>query len=533
MAEIKKKKKKHRLLVSFIIILFVIVLPIGFVYALFYDGSSTTNVGGREIQLSSITRNKFVDAFDGAKESGQLKINITQTDLNDALYLAQSNLAEREKKYLKGMEIEITGSSYLFALFVDANFVGFKSKITLDASFSDDGEFFYLKVNNAKIGRASHLDGIVKNIAKNFITQADIDRLLSDLKLSLTFSLEKMTFFYKKADVAKDLQKMLEENKTDDDIKYSSLVSSIFLNHDISFDYYQNKSFNAVVDMKKSHSNEEYYTSEKEGAGDIVYKDAKIESLRVNHLLDSKAINDEEVFSNSYVLQLLMVGYSNLSTAAQQYVDSIDLSSIGILNASTVTGHSYSTGYDLEANITSSLPGIAISGEFSIGEEDLNLLFGDSGVIGYSIYIADQRDTPVKSAVITVNNFYVNVWNDHLAFTIGVSVGGYDIYFIIDTVIDSEKSLSLPYGIVLKTDNAMMGQVPMKKDLQSYLLDIISEAMKKHRDNWFSVNSNAGEVTIDFRKCVPDSLKATLPAIDISLNGTSTRDTGKLTIKKA
>lgn len=532
------KKRRHiGLWITLTVIVLLVAAPVVGAYALFYDASSPKFTGKDDFDSTSLLKRKLVDSLDDTKETGNLKFKITQDDLNEVLYLFWNNLNQEAKNFFKGADLKIKGTEYTFSAYLNAHFFDFKTKFSITGVLENQEDDFVFVLKEVKLGRLSGIESVGKQLLSRMISQEQIDSAIAETGFHIHVDLEKLGIRYNKNDMIEDIKMVIGKannqsvSKPGDDLNPMSLVSNLLQKESVGFSF--ENEIDLDFSLAQAHTNANFLTPEKELPN--VYQDAvQEEELKVKKLYQEGKIeyqNDinQDITNASCVLSFLEIGYDGLIESNKDYIRSLDLTSIGIADATTYPGKTHAPSYDVATEMTGALPGT-----FYVSENDLTHLMENVGIVGYSVVVPDQRGDDYKFANFVVDNFYVNVMNDTLVMSIGVSVGGYDTWFILENKHSAETIDDLPYGIRLDLVSAHMGELEMEETTKSFVFSLINFACSEKNVSWFSIDSSNGQVIIDFSKAVPD-LNTILggATLEISLAGETITDEGKMSVNLA
>lgn len=563
-APIKKKKRHIGLWITFTIIFLVIILPIGLVFAFFFDPTHTTSeqLGVKTTgEKKSLTSKMVVDLFDYATDpnmNNSLSITISENEINQMLYdNLLSVLDSNMKTVIPQAYLTVGENDYTFALELNA-YGFFKTRLFLvtSLSISDNPYGLVFELKDLKLGRLGGLQNVAFSIISNFM---DDQKLEQELTKSMPFTFEshivtpvngKRYLFYSHDNYVKDLTNIINNG---DSSFYKDLIIQLFADRQFNYDFYYNKKINGLMPLEKFHDNETYGS----------YNDYVIDFDMKNEinkylpsLLSSGVANDSNV--DSYT-KYLSYGYSLLSDDEKDLIN--NTSSLPTILGKSVADYSNEreSKFSLKGNKLSEVNSIdsivskqvsdalstpkcmeLIAGdggdivEAKVDEFDLHDVLKTSGLVGYgkTMYY-QQTDGSYKIAFVTIDNMYMNIINNNLYFIIGLNLNGYETTLIISSIIQSAGNGKLYFK--LDSNNIYFGEYK----LPSILFDSLALLLGSYstNDDWFSYDANKKSYLIDFSKAINDTdqikfLKANGLNIDIGVSavGASISDNGYINI---
>ena len=161
-APVKKKKRHIGLWVTLIVIFVIVILPIGLVFAFFFDPTHTTNeqlgVKTSGAGDEDIAKRLVVDMFDYTDDdsmNNSLTISINEQEVNQALYdNLLSTLDENTRSVVPQAYLDVGEDNYTFVVELNA-FGFFKTRVKLITSLemTDNPKVVRFNVDDLKIGR--------------------------------------------------------------------------------------------------------------------------------------------------------------------------------------------------------------------------------------------------------------------------------------------------------------------------------------------------------------------------------------------
>lgn len=483
-------------------ILIPVIIIVGGAATLYFLISDSSNQQYQKTDKTTevLMNEKMLMAFSDTKTSHHINFSLEQDDFNQAISLAYDKLDDSTKEYLKGAEIKIDGDVYHIYVYAQASIV--KSKIDLSCKFSSDDENYYLKIDSLKVGKLSGMKWLATSILKNAISDDSLNSSFASAGIHMKADLNNDRFVYKKEDCKSDIISLMKKQMTDSSLS-TSLVSS-FLNMDLlSVDF--TSKLQAIIDLEPLNKNEAFCHSDNMIDASKLNLDAqrdKVKTLLENGKIDLESSHPTTVFF--YLLR----GYEALDDSQKQYIDSIDLTSIGIKEVEKKIYAGYHpTSSDIKEVIQSStLDGTLISSDgLLIKEELLNSYLQSQDILGYSYIIAGKKDNSYIVNYITVDNLYfdcLNSTSENMNMVIGMNVNGYETSLILE----NKKEKSLDYGLTLKNEQIYFGEKEVDDDLKTELYKLIKDNLPSSEFLTFDGN---GTFSVNFEVYLSDYISLT------------------------
>ena len=150
-------------------------------------------------------------------------------------------------------------------------------------------------------------------------------------------------------------------------------------------------------------------------------------------------------------------------------------------------------------------------------------------LIGYSYSFSGEDNGVKKYNVITLDNFYSNIVNNHIYFVASISINGYRTKVAIDAV---DKHLGNDdYKLVLGIEKVNFGTNEATDGFKNSIFDLIGETVTS---DWFSIDKNAKTLTLDFSNGISLAVRAAIEArggAEISLKGDNISAEGVISLK--
>lgn len=476
-------------LLLFILVPVVVVAGCGATVYFLARDNSTISYQASEKTTNQVITQDLMNAFSTTKEKHQIIYEMKQDDFNQIISLAYSSLDSNVKEYVKGIEIKIEGEEYHIYVYAKAWIL--PTKIDMTCKFSQDDSSYYLKVTNIKMGKLPDLTGVAFNIVNKAITDEKLNTMFSSCGINMKSDLGNKQFVYSKTDAKKDLQKLISDNMGSD-----ALLSSAFNNlmemDIISLDF--TSSLKAIIDLQPLNTNEAFCSSSNmlsEESLALENNKEKLITLLNNNVIDQE--NNHPTTTFNYLLR----GYDSLSSDEEKkYIDSIDLSSIGISDKENYEGYQ-PTKTNIKADILeSTLTGGLLTDGVTISESTLNNYIKEQGILGYSYVMTYKTDDSYIVNYITLDNTYFNLTSidgkEQMNMVIGLNINGYETSLILENT----KKDTTQYGITLSNDNIYFGNKFINDELKTQIYSLIKDNLPTNEFMTFDGN---GTFTLDFK----------------------------------
>lgn len=534
---------KHKgLWITLGIITGVIFIPIGVLYACFYDNTTASFKGDDNLDTTALFRNEAVDAFDPCSSEHRVAYELNEDTLNQLLYSATKSLGENAKQYLKNFTLSIQKDCYHF--YLDLKVPLFETRLDLTAKLEELGDAanpgagsFQFKITDVKLGRISGMDSLASSIAGNFVNDQTLTQAFVSAGLHMSVSLKEKTITYKKADMINDLKTKMESGSSDQNLYFAILDD--FLNDGLlGFDFYSNSKATIGVDLTQVHTNATYCPS-----GRVVPNDLGHYRDQLKTLMDAGKIDINED-AEEYVFDFLVRGYAHCGSDARHYLTSAtrDFSSIGINDITTYTGPLDYNAPTIPSLVEADVKAAGSSGFTSstistLTEQEITNYIVTTDIYGYSYILSRKNDNNdgYKVNYIAVDDFYSEIVDDHLYLIIGVNMNGYETSIIFDT---QKRDSSEEYKITLATSKVFYGGFEASGNLKTLFYDLINQSFSK--SNWMAFDNSPssptyGQIAIDFESAITDSgykdvLKASGKTVHVAFKGADVSANGTVEI---
>jgi hypothetical protein len=495
----KKVKKKHHLLWLWItlgVVFTLVIAPVGLAYALFFDSYTKELNINENMDIKDLTNNLLVDSLDETKTQHKIDFKIAENDLNQLLYAASKSFVETSGGMLEQFYVTINEDNYTFSL--KAKVPMFQTKVDIvtiledvEDSTNHANDYFSFSIKDLRVGRVGGMGGIMTSILSKYINDDSIESMLSGAGLHIDADLEHGKLTYKHIQLLDDLQAIIGDSESMG--IYYDVMADFMKSGLVDFSFYNNKTFAGAVDLTPTNTNATYCTSEK--MLDIPLDDYRNKTAT---LVNSNIIDAEHTAD---VYSYLLRGYLESDTTIQQYVNGKDFSSVGISDVTTYTGYPLSHVDDIDAKLKNQMTpaGIASGKIGKIYEDDINDVIKSTHVIGYTYLLQRLVDNAYKINYLSVDNFYINIVDDHMYLVIGLNANGYETSVIL--VADEQQTSN--YALNFKVDNSFYGTLTCGDELENLFFDLIATATDN--EDWIVVNPTAKTMQISFASAINSS----------------------------
>ena len=567
MAAIGSSRHSHvGLWITLTIIFLIIVLPIGLVFAFFFDpthttseqlGVNTTGTGQKKSLADSLVTDMF-DYTDDASKNNSLSISIGETEINQMLFdNLLSVMDTNTKSFVPQAYVEIQEDKYVFV--VELNAYGFfKTRLFLETALtlSDNPKGLMFELKNIKVGRLGGIQNIAFSLIGNNVTDAQLNQIFKDsFPLSIESHIfdggEKRYLFYPHESFVKDLNGMM--NFGEDGAFFSDFIIDMVSNRKFTFDFYNNKSISGLMSLQQFHDNADYcsyndYVIDFEAKKEI---SKYLPTLLKNGNIDGTNIDTFTKF--------ISYGYSQLNDTETNTIK--DASFLPAALGKTLDEYSSERAakfatkgaaladvvpvdqlvYDqVEEALTPTRVAeiIANNGgevvDASVSEVQLHDVLKSNEMIGYGkTFYSVNADGSYKVSFISVDNLYINIIDGNLYFIVGININGYEVSMILSTNVQTGSNGKIYFK--LNPNGAYMGTYKLPATLFESFSQLLSQSVGN--SGWFSYDSVNKRFAVDFADAVNSNpqikfLKTSGLDIEISIsaNGENIVDNGHLGI---
>lgn len=479
----KDKKKGHPFLVTLLVIFGLLLGTAVAAFCLLYDNTRIEGVN-LDADMEEVAKSVYVESTDDTKDTGKIKYGIKYDDFNGVMNAKLNELVgsvEGLKDTIDYVCVNLDNDLYVVTMKLSPVDKFVESNVSVAFSFSknttEDDEVYALALDHIKLGHIT--------VSKDFINwvlglaNVSLEQYLADLVKQTGFSFKysdaDKAIVVSRNDLVKDIKKQLS---LDEDKFYLAVLDFAMENKLIEIGRDSTYLLKAEVDFNDVENI--YRNSDKLLNYDIAGLIAKIRTL----LSGNKIALDK----SAYVYDFLLNGYDDISESDREYIDTLDLTSIDIADATAYTGIKVKSGQDFKQNIVESinLVDFMTSGSlFKVDEAALDNLLRDQDTIGYLFEMKNET----KYNVITIDDMYSDIYDGNVYINVMVDINGFKLDLTLKTVV----SLSNQYDFILTVDTIYFGDKACSETLVDQVFLILNNNLGSSN---FSVDSYAKTLTI-------------------------------------
>ena len=504
----------------------LVVLPVTAIYGFFYDTTENPVTYDRTYEPANFFTDIFSNAVDNTKTTHKIEAKVTQQDLNNFLYATLIKNENFPNQLLDQVYMEVEGDNYIFNVSVTpASFFSTKLKLYTKLSFeldSDGDEAFIFTITNCKIARVGKLDNLAVKIAKNYISDEELQDYVNKAGVNVKVSLEQKKISYKEKDLIKDIDKFVSTDSKNANLLINVITN--FLEKDyVSFDFHNE------VDI---YADLEPFAENKYGLLD----DTKSQNLDLDRFsqalpdLYAKGIIDPEHYNQ--VFKYFVYGYDEMDSDTKTYLDDKNFTSvIGTTPNNLYKGTIQTDHKDLleviDAN-TTAYNDIVYNGKKEISfmtEEQANQYIAGSGFIGYTYLLTNHDKSDVN--YIVIDNFYCNLFREdsvgYFPIVAGLNFNGYETSIAFD--MREEPTLCSGYRMGFKVENIYFGEYKTEDTLTDFLFKLMSDSLAN--DKTLIIDYDARTICVDFTEALSADTKSAVAGIgtpSMRIEGTGLND---------
>ncbi len=422
-----KTRKTHNVLIIVILaIVFILVVPIAFIYTTIYDDTRTENTYDTTLTLEDVFMDELFDSLtlldaNNRNNDEYFFYELTDYNITSLLqsllggYLTDLGLDD----YVDSYYVEIENGQLNIYLEVTVSF--FKTRLIIETSletYIDEEDYtnsaIYFNILAIKIGDLG-LKNLLLSLLDSFLDMNELMKSIQDMGFSLEYDSENTRFVYPIAGFMNDITRLLG----DDD---ASLYIQSFLDILVS---------NNLLFAGTDYGNSLYFAANVGGfiTGPFNEYELPIDDVieQIETLLEVGVISTTEEINAVYVY--LMTGYSNLEESEATIIRRLNLSYIGISNEDK---EAY-TGIKEELYINDFTPLITENFDpygvfssdglvFKLPISDISRYFGSLDVNGL-VYLL-ENDNNVKYVGISNIGAAYNTRTREFVFALDLSIDG-------------------------------------------------------------------------------------------------------------
>ncbi|MCD8209258.1 MAG: hypothetical protein LUC31_00340 [Coprobacillus sp.] len=497
-----KTRKTHNVLIIVILaIVFILVVPITFIYTTIYDDERTDNTYDTSLTLEDVFMGELYDSItlldaNNRNNDKYFFYQLTDYDISSLLhsllggYLAELGLDD----YVDNYYVEIENGQLNIYLEVSISF--FKTRLIIETSletYIDYNDYhnsaIYFTILAIKIGDLG-LKNLLLSLLDSLLDMNELMKSIQDMGFSLEYDSENTRFVYPIDGFTNDITRLLGEG---DASLYVESFLDILVTNNLLFagtDYGNSLYFAANVGGFITGPFNEYEMPIDDVVADVEY------------LLDLGVITTEEERDALYAY--LCSGYSKLTDSQQTIIRRLNLTYIGISNNDKETyGGVKEDLYidDFTPLITNNFdPNGIFSSDglvFKLPISDISRYFGSLDINGAVYFL--QRDNELKYIGISNIAAEYNTRNREFVFAIDLSIDGEIISITISFEVESSEGV-----MTFKYSGNGVGGYSLSDQIVTDYIDQLSDAFSGSR--YFSIEGDTFiiDLNLDFSSILGD-----------------------------
>ena len=468
------KKKKMGALGKFFISLLVIfiIIPctlVGLTYALFYDASHK-NIHVREnYPVQEVVNDIVVHSLDDTVVNERMDVRLTEDAINQVFYdVIQS--AGSLAKTINNFYIEITNSQYIFVFELD--FDGwFRTKAMFYTKLRIKDDVASFKIDNIKLGRVGRIEYLARLLALMKVVP-DINKILANNGIHMTFSLFELEFRYPLESLASDLGNALGSEAS----KYATIVREMLLNKKfVELIPNSNKAIEADLLLYNMRP-----TSEFVHIDDYEMPNGYLNAIMEHAVSTTKTLLDTGIINPDHtqaVMNYYVRGYDHLDDQQKGIIDLYT----GVIPEATDT-YEYTIPADeyldtiILDQINSYPPG-ASHIEAVVTTEQIDHDLSEADLIGQTMAFKSKNEDNIYTCnFITFDRLtnIVDAVNQSLFLTISLNLNGYDIGISFKTTLENTTQFG---KAIFRVDGFYLGDEPLTEQAHEEYMELVGNAI--------------------------------------------------------
>ena len=530
-AKTPKKKRSKAPLVILIIFLIFFIGPIALFYGLFYDPASKKVVLQDDISLANIGNRIIVDSLDYAPTEQQIKVVVSENDIDNVLHVAMQKITEKTK-FVKKAYMYVKGNSYNFFMDVDGVIIKTRVKVSTKMEVSPDGQNFIFKVTDISLGRVSGIMKPAKMLINRYVTDEKINEVLAATGMNMTFDREQYAIIYPKASLLGDLSKLTNDTEFG---LYFDVMQTMLADDMMEFVFDGNNVIEGVVDLTQLETNE-LVTDD---AAHIKVQSEQVQEIRdqLSLLIEHKDIDTTNKLVPVYAFDFLFSGWEALAPEGKELLADVDFSYIDINEKETYKGFDL---YNSEAKLVDKMKDTVNANALinkslnprykdlcTLNESAINDYIAGRNLIGYSSLLYRKGPDGFKVNYITIENFYMNIYknsdNKNIAEMVcKIDVNGYPTSLTFYT--EMSDSGFADNKLVFEIKEIRFGQ-NNAENLKEEFFDIIYDALNNEGDSSLQADKENYTISVDFTNIMQYACEEAERAIELNTGRTYDLDT--------
>ena len=503
-----------------IVLLLVLVLVIALVISLFNKNDVSPDYEDTSLNRSTevVINTEIEKGLHSAKELDTASFTLDEEALE---YLFLSITSSIDTSSIDGLDVTGVDVDVLdgsFFLYISGQYSKYHTVLSCGLAFEEDGGTFTIKLVGLKIGKLNAYT--FRKIAAKFLKAEDIEKSLASKNIYCDIDFDNYTITFSKDNI----KKMLVNVMGKDQEELVNVLSDIFLadNTILEFNLGTNNLLGAIL-----HLNMIKYDESVNGVLPYHYD---FDSLKNNTktLLDNHIIRSEKV---GVVYKYLVNGYGVYENDSKnrEYIDNLDLTSIGITNNQTYKGimekpeddSNKIVADDIKESLLISAEQMIVNKGFSITitDDTLTEALKTLDLIGFSTAFSNDFTNDV--AYVVVEQLNLNCAANKITVDLIANINGEQIYIEVSlNTLPNNDGLSLTGTI----EHIKIGSIDLsdnnKLSLLSYLKNVTDDI------NWITVNLTdsveTSTILFDFSQILNDnstvlSFMSTMASLSLSV----------------
>lgn len=507
--KVKKRKTLFGLWIA-LALLAIIVTPVAVIVGVLYNNHVNEVTKEEPRKAEELFNDIFNDTLHNIKDTGKLSFEITEQDINAMLasvvedvthkiqidqiekYIHNFYFIDNEDSYQIGLEVNIEG---LYKTRVDIYFDFDWINTTHNAL---EGKFTFTIIDLV-VGNLSLVEtGALGYIPESLISQETLEGYLEDVNLSIKLDYKNLTMTYCVKDMLNDLISMINSESSETEM-LTTLIQEFARYDAINFSFNHDGKICGEIDLTSFHDNTKLATHDKDN--DLVelaipsYVE-KVEQLR-NDVSDPLPAE-----YSSLVLRFLIRGYVGCGEEDKPTIESLApyLNRIGISDPVTYVPATYPPlkfSDDLMGPIFDNInEENLLNGQIAkVDEDSINEIIQASYIYGYNFLLeTTTTDGHIVVNYFIIDNFYCNIVEGHLYFSMGLNFNGYEL--TVSLLLHVDEVNAPEFGLALFLESIYLGEHKTGNEINNILYPLLENAFA---DSGFATfDETNGYLIIDF-----------------------------------
>lgn len=483
--------------------------------------------------FEGLANRAIADCLDYTTSDQQIRISVTEQDLNDIIHWGLTKANMQDNQYLTKVYCDIHDHHYDF--YGDLNGVVIKSRVKIATTLgeTEDGKSFIFSIEDIKLGKIGGLFRPAVSLFSSYIDEQQINDFFTSAGLSMRLDKEQYALIYNKDDVIKDLRKAMKGDSTD---TLFEIIDVMYTNELVQFGYETANFLDLNINLNKLATNE-FVTDD---SSHLMIKASEVDKLckqRIITLVNKKVIADTDESAQKLLFTYFLRGYAPLTSEQKSKIDGYDLSSVGIKNNSLyvpeyvsefVVNNNEQILFDKMKDQIMTLDSFISSDTTEnkkitlLNESDLNFYIASRDLTGTLMLMHRQTESGYKLNYLVVDNFYCNIYNkgdEQLAELVcKLNINGFHTSLTFETNAFVQNNESLTFKI--KENGIKFGTISAK-ELTDRFFDAFANALNGVSSTdgaTITADAKAKTITVKFTGMVDDAKKGIKSSLKASLS---------------